>query len=76
MGVAVDHAATQLISGAVMHQAAMIRARAEAREHLLARDGLIHQLRAIDSTHWTYARIANEVGLTAKNVVYILGKSS
>ena len=57
-----------------MHQAALVEHREKAKEHQAARDRLIHQLRASDPERWSYAKIAEAVGLKPENVVYILRK--
>lgn len=69
---AVDHIAAQLVAGAVMHQSAILRNRAEEKKHLEARDALIRSLRELDVHQWTYAAIGDAVGLSAVNVVKIL----
>jgi hypothetical protein len=63
-----------LIREARMHQRALIEHRAKASEHQAARDRVIHQLRAANPARWTYAAIAEAVGLKPENVVYILRK--
>ena len=58
-----------------MHQAALLEHREKAHEHLMARDRLIHQLRDSDPERWSYAKIAEAVGLKPVTVVKILRRS-
>lgn len=57
------------------HQAALLDHRAHAKDHQVARDRLVHQLRGSDPERWSYAQIAEATGLTSVNVVKILRKS-
>jgi hypothetical protein len=66
--------ADAIIREARVHQAALVEHREKAKEHQDARDRLIHQLRDSDPVRWSYAKIAEAVGLKPQNVVFILRK--
>jgi hypothetical protein len=71
---AADPVAARFITGARMHQSALVKLRKDEKVHQRARDADIRSLRELDEKTWTYAAIAEEVGLTAVNVVKILRK--